>query len=334
MLRMTKSVAAGLVLAVLAWMPARAEVGDVKIAAQNGSNYLPLYVMEREKLVEKHLAAKGLGSTTVTWTRLGSAQAIVDSFLAGAIHFSANGVTSTGLLWDRTRNGIGVKAVSALVASNIWMMTKRPGLKSLRDLTDKDRIALPGIKSSAQALMLWMAAEKEFGPGQWGKLDHLAVTMTHPEAMAAVLKGVGDITVHAATSPFADMEKKAGLWPILDLYSVTGGPQTGLNFCSTEQFRKDNPKTYEAVVAAFDEAIAWINADKKRAAQTYLDISRDKISIEDLTAIFLDPGYIFDQKPRGVGPALDMMHKAGLLKTKAQSWKDLYFPETQKLDGN
>lgn len=334
MRRMATGVAAGLLVALLAWVPARAEVNEVKIAAQNGSNYLPLYVMERDKLVEKQLAAKGLASTKVAWARLGSAQAIVDSFLAGAIYFSANGVTSTGLLWDRTRNGIGVKAVSALVASNIWMMTKRPGLKSLRDLTDQDRIAIPGIKSSAQALMLWMASEKEFGPGQWGKLDHIAVTMTHPEAMAAVMKGVGDISVHGATSPFADIEKKAGLWPIIDLYSVTGGPATGLNFCSTEQFRKENPKTYEAVAAAFDEAIAWINADKKRAAQAYLDISHDKISIEDLTTIFLDPGYIFDQKPRGVRAALDMMHKAGLLKTKAQSWKDLYFPETQKLDGN
>ena len=331
---MVNGVATGLLAALMIWGPARAEVGDVKIAAQNGSNYTPLYIMERDKLIEKHLVAKGLTATTVTWTRLGSAQAIVDSFLAGALHFSANGVTSTGLLWDRTRNGIGVRAVSALVASNIKLMTKRPGLKSLRDLTETDRIALPGIKSSAQALMLWMAAEKEFGPGQWGRLDHLAVTMTHPEAMAAVMKGVGDISVHAATSPFADIEKKAGLWSILDLYDVTGGPATGLNFCSTEQFRKQNPKTYEAVVAAFDEAIAWINADKKRAAQAYLEISRDKISVEDITEIFLDPGYIFDQQPRGVGAALDMMHKGGLLKTKAQSWKDLYFPETQKLDGN
>lgn len=331
---MVKSAAVAILAALLAAGPARAEVSEVKIAAQNGSNYMPLFIMEREKFIEKHLAARGLTSTTVAWTRLGSAQAVVDSFLAGAIHFSANGVTSTGLLWDRTRSGIGVKAVSALVASNIWVMTKRPGLQSIRDLNEKDRIALPGIKSSAQALMLWMGAEKEFGPGQWGKIDHLAVTMTHPEAMAAVMKGVGDISAHAATSPFADIEKKAGLWPILDLYSVTGGPATGLNFCSTEQFRKANPKTYEAVVAAFDEAIAWINADKKRAAQAYLDISRDKIAIEDLTAIFLDPGYIFDQKPRSVGMMLEMMHKGGLLKTKAESWKDIYFPETQKLDGN
>lgn len=334
MRRLTNGIAAGFVIALMACVPARAEVSEVKIAAQNGTNYLPLFVMEGQKLVEKHLAANGLASTTVSWAKLGGATAVVDSFLAGAIHFSANGVASTALLVDRTKGGIGVKAVSALAASNIWFMTKRPGLKSLKDLNDKDRIALPSIKSSAQALMLWMAAEKEFGPGQWGKLDHLAVSMPHPEAMAAVTKSVGDVTVHAATSPYADLEKKAGLWPIIDQYTVTGGPATGLNFCSTEQFRNANPKTYEAVVAAFNEALAWINADKERAARFYQDFTRDKMPVEDLIAIMRDPGYIFDPKPRSVGAMLEMLHKAGVLKAKATSWKDLYFPETQKLDGN
>src|SRR5262245_19505507 len=245
---------------------ARAEVPEVKIVAQNGSNYLPLFVMQGNKLVEKHLAAKGLSATTVTWTRLAGPSAIVDAFLAGAVHFSGQGVPSTALIWDRTRNNMGAKAVAAMVASNIWLMTRKPELKSLRDLTDKDRIAMPSIKTSSQALFLWSAAEKEFGPGQWGKLDHLTVSLPHPDAMAAVLNSGGEITVHAATSPYADLEKKAGLKVITDLYAVEGGAVTGLNFVSTEVFRNANPVTF-AVVAAFDEAIDWVNADKPRAAQ-------------------------------------------------------------------
>ncbi len=109
---------------------------------------------------------------------------------------------------------------------------------------------------------------------------------------------------------------------------------TGLNFVSTEQFRKANPITYDAVVAAFDEAIEWINADKRRAAQFYLDVSKEKMSLDDLTQIMLAPDYIFGQAPHGVGAALDMMFKAGAIKTKAQSWKDMYFPEAQKLAGD
>jgi len=313
---------------------AGAEVPEVKIVAQNGSNYLPLYVMQGHKLVEKHLAAKGLASTAVTWTRLAGPSAIIDSFLAGAVHFSGQGVPSTALIWDRTRNTIGAKAVSAMVASNIWLMTRKPELKSLRDLTDKDRIALPSVKTSAQALFLWTAAEKEFGPGQWGKLDHLTVSLPHPDAMAAVLNPSGEITVHAATSPYADLEKKAGLHAITDLYAVEGGAVTGLNFVSTEQFRKANPVTYDAVVAAFNEAIGWINADKRRAAQFYLEVSKEKMSLDDLAQILMAPDYIFGQTPHGIGAAMEMMYKSGTLKTKAQSWKDMYFPEAQQLPGD
>jgi NitT/TauT family transport system substrate-binding protein len=329
------------IAAILALAPAlaqpllaHAEVSEVRIVAQNGSNYLPLYVMQGHKLVEKQLAAKGLASTTVAWTKLAGPSAIIDSFLAGAVQFSAQGVPSTALIWDRTKNGIGVRAVSALVASNIWLMTRKAELKSLRDLTDKDRIALPSIKTSAQALFLWTAAEKEFGAGQWGRLDHLTVSLPHPDAMAAVLNAGGEITVHAATSPYADLERKAGLHAITDLYAVEGGAVTGLNFVSTEQFRKANPITYEAVVAAFDEAIAWINADKRRAAQFYLEVSKEKMSLDDLTQVLMAPDYIFGKTPHGVAAAMNMMYKTGTIRTKPQSWKDMYFPETQQLPGD
>ena len=325
---------AGLALALAGPGRAGAELSEVRIVAQNGSNYLPLYVMQGHKLVEKHLAAKGLGSTGVVWSKLAGPSAIIDSFLAGAVHFSGQGVPSTALIWDRTRNGIGAKAVSAMVASNIWLMTRKPELKSLRDLTEQDRIALPSIKTSAQALFLWTAAEKQFGPGQWGKLDHLTVSLPHPDAMAAVLNPNGEITVHAATSPYADLERKAGLRAITDLYAVEGGAVTGLNFVSTEQFRKANPITYDAVVAAFDEAVEWINSDKRRAAQFYLEMSKDKMSLDDLTQILMAPDYIFGKAPHGIGAAMNMMYRTGTLKTKPQSWKEMYFPETQQLVGD
>lgn len=314
--------------------PARAEVSEVKLVAQNGSNYLPLFVMQGQQLVEKRLAEKGLSATQVTWAKLANPSVIIDGFLSGNVHFSGQGVPSTALIWDRTRNSIGVKAVSAMVASNIKMMCKDPAVKSVADLTDKHRIAIPSIRSSAQALFLWLAAEKTFGPGQFAKLDHLAVSLPHPEAMAAVINPVSEITVHAATPPFSDIERKAGLRAIADLYSVIGGPMTGLNFVSTEQFRKENPKTYEAVVAAYNEALAWINADKKRAGRFYLDIAKEKMTIDEFSEIMLDPDYLFDAVPRGIGLAMDMMHKTGGVKTKVTSWKDIYFPEAHNLPGN
>jgi hypothetical protein len=59
----------GFALALAGPRLAGAEVSEVRIVAQNGSNYLPLFVMQGQKLVEKQLAAKGLASTVV-WSKL------------------------------------------------------------------------------------------------------------------------------------------------------------------------------------------------------------------------------------------------------------------------
>jgi NitT/TauT family transport system substrate-binding protein len=88
------------------------------------------------------------------------------------------------------------------------------------------------------------------------------------------------------------------------------------------------------VVAAFDEAIDWVNADKPRAAQFYLDATKEKIALEALTKILMAPDYIFGKTPRRVGAAIEIMHKAGILKTKPQSWKEMYFPEAHALPGD
>jgi len=57
MLRRLATAMAAILMSLGLALPAAAEVPEVKIVAQNGSNYLPLFVMQGNKLVEKHLAA-------------------------------------------------------------------------------------------------------------------------------------------------------------------------------------------------------------------------------------------------------------------------------------
>jgi NitT/TauT family transport system substrate-binding protein len=247
--------------------PARAEIAEVKLAFQFGSNYLPLMVMENQKIVEKHLLQQGMKETKVGWMKLANPGAIIDAYLVGQIHFSGQGVPSTALIWDKTRATIGAKAVAAMSESNIYLNTRNPNVKSIRDLTEKDRIAIPSLKSSAQAVFLMMAAEKEWGEGQWGKLDHLIISLPHPDALAAMSNSSHEVNAHAATQPFHKMEMKVGARTIATFAEAAGGPATGLNFVSTQNFRDENPKTYAAVVSAYDEAIEWINADLRRATQ-------------------------------------------------------------------
>src|SRR5262245_63253926 len=69
--------------------------------------------------------------------------------------------------------------------------------------------------------------------------------------------------------------------------------------------------------------------DKRRR-----DASQEKISLADLTEILLAPDYIFGKTPHRVGAAIDMLPKAGILKSKPPSWKDMYFAEAHALPGD
>jgi NitT/TauT family transport system substrate-binding protein len=331
----TYALAVALSLFASTAVPARAEVKEVTLAQQFGIIFVPMMVMEQQKLVEKHAAAHGMPELKVTWTKLAGPAVMVDAMLSGSLHFSSQGVPSMMLMWDRTRGNVGVHAISAVNDSPIFLNTRNPGINSLKDYTEKDRIAIPSIKVSSQAIYLQMAAEKAFGPGKHNQMDHLVVALAHPDALAAVLNPGGEITSHFATSPFHEVEKKAGFKTILSSYDAIGGQSTILTFVTTDKFRKDNPKVYEIVKAAFDEAMDYTNADLRRAPQVYIDVSRDKKNtVEELHAIITQPGFAYSKKPSTVGAFAEFMHRVGLIKNKPTSWKDMFFPEAHAQGGN
>ena len=61
----------------------RAEVAEVVLGQQFGAVYLPAMVMDSQKLVEKHLAAAGMGDVKVNWAKLGGPAALNDATIAG-----------------------------------------------------------------------------------------------------------------------------------------------------------------------------------------------------------------------------------------------------------
>jgi len=113
-----------------------------------------------------------------------------------------SGLTGLLIIWDKTRNNIGVKGVASLPTAPMVLMVRNPNIKTIRDFTDKDRIAMPQAKSGPQATVLQMAAEKEWGPGQHGRLDELMISRPHPDAMAAMLSGGTEINAHFTNHPF------------------------------------------------------------------------------------------------------------------------------------
>jgi len=74
--------AAVLAITVLAAPMARAEVKEVRLARQLGLGYLQFYVMQDQKLVEKHGSALGLTELTASYRPLGTPTALTDALLS------------------------------------------------------------------------------------------------------------------------------------------------------------------------------------------------------------------------------------------------------------
>src|SRR4029078_2760230 len=112
------------------------------------------------------------------------------------------GVGPLVTLWAKTSGNLDVKAVSAINSMPLYLTTRNPDVKSLKDFTAKDKIALPAAKVSIQAGTLQMAAEKAFDEGQQDKLGALTVSMARPDAQAALLSGQSEIDAHFSSPPF------------------------------------------------------------------------------------------------------------------------------------
>lgn len=318
----------------LASSAALAELSEIRVAKQYGIGYLPLMLIEDGKLIEKYAKAAGV-DVTVTWSTFAGGNVMNDALLSNSMQIASGGVGPLVILWSRTRGNLDVRAVAALNSMPLLLVTRNPNVQTIKDLSDKDRIGLPAVKISVQALALQMAAEQAFGPGQHNRLDPLTVTMAHPDAMQALLSGQSEVNSHFGSPPFQYQElAKPGMHVVLNNYDVMGGAVTFNLVWTTDKFRTENPKLYEAFVKALDEAQATINRDKRAAAEAYLRISKDKDAVDNIARMLNDPQIVFTTTPQNVMKYADFMAKTGAIKVKPETWKDLFFPNVHAAPGS
>ncbi len=330
-LRILAAAAAGLGAAGVA----HAEVDEVKLVSQYGIGYMQLTLMKQDKLVEKHLAKAGLAASKVTWAKVAAGAAANDALLSGNLHFASGGTGPALILWDKTRGNLDVRGVAALSSMPNLLITRNPKIKTIRDLTDKDRIAMAGAGSSVQTTYLQMAVSKEYGIENYKKLNPLMVGLPHPEGLRALLSGTGEINSQFTSPPFQNYALETpGITTVLNSYDVMGGRNTFLMVWSTNKFREANPKSYKAVFDAMKEATAAINADKKRAAEVYVQEGGGKESVDKILKIMSDPQVNYTMSPERLLPYAQFMHQVGTLKNKPAAWQDLFFPELHDQPGS
>ncbi|MDB5879919.1 MAG: nitrate/sulfonate/bicarbonate transporter periplasmic protein [Variovorax sp.] len=331
--RTAAAILAGVTL-LTASLAAQAE-GQIRIAEQFGVVYLLLNVAQDQKLIEKHAKAEGVDAK-VEWVKLSGGSAVNDALLSGNIEIAGAGVGPLLTIWDRTRGRQNVKGVASLGNFPYYLVSNNPAVKTIADFTEKDRIAVPAVGVSVQSRVLQLASAKLWGDKDFAKLDKISVAVPHPDAAAAIIKGGTEITGHFGNPPFQDQELEGNPQAhiVLNSYQVLGGPSSATVLYATDKWRKENPKTYKAFVAALDEAAAFVTANPEKAADIYIKVSNAKIDRNLLLKIIKNPEVQFKTTPQNTYPLAEFMHRVGAIKNKPASAKDYFFEDAHNASGN
>jgi len=208
-------------------------------------------------------------------------------------------------------------------------------VKSIKDFGPDDRIAVPTIRASMQAMMMGIALEQAYGIGQHGRLDSNQVQLGHPDALQALLSPQHEVNSHFSIPPFQDIAMKSPLvHHVLTSTDVLGGPASITNAWSTQRFVEGNPIKIKAFIAALDEASDMVVNDTRAAAEIYLGVTKEKITVDELVAVIKQPGAIFSATPQRSMLWAEYMHRIGLIKQKPASWKDYSFPNIHDRNGS
>jgi NitT/TauT family transport system substrate-binding protein len=313
---------------------ARAEAGQVRFARQLGLGYLQFYVMQDKQIVERRAGEAGLGKVTTVYSGMGTPTAIADALLSGNVDVIGVGLPSFLTLWDKTRANMDVRAMMAMNRQPAFLNTRNPRIRSVRDFTDSDRIALPAPKVSVQAIMLQMIAEKTLG--KFDALDKLTVGMSHPDGTAAMLSGKLEITSHFTSAPFQyqQLEGDPAIRKLLSSYDATDGPNTFSAVATVARWREANPRLYRVVYDSILEADDFIVAHPREAAEIFIRIENTRLPVDFVQKLITDPEFSYAPEPENVMKIYRFMHKVGALKILPQSWRDLFFPEAHGRKGN
>jgi NitT/TauT family transport system substrate-binding protein len=333
-MRRTAALLAGAILLLPAL--ARAEVDTVKIPkGAGGIGFLPLVIMEEKKLVEQEAGKLGI-KLTAEYVQLGGPAVVNDMLLSGNAHLAPAGPPAFITIWDKTASSMKVKGVAAMTSIPMYLNTSAPHLKSLRDLTPNDKIAVTAVKVSIPAIIMQMAAIKEFGKADYARYDPYTVSLTHPDGVIALLSGKTEITAHFTSPPFHQRERKdVRIRTITTSNEIMGGPSTFTMLYAPTRFHDENPKVYAAVLKALQSAIDFINADKKAAAAVFLGSSEGKgWKLEDVMEVLDDPDVRFTTSPENVMTYANFMADVGSIKTRPKAWQEMFFPEIHGVKGN
>lgn len=315
--------------AALGWLalcaaPASAEE-PVRIGLGFGLAFLPAYICEDLKLVEKYGRQAHL-DLKASYQRFFGARPLQAAIGTEVIDIAPFGIAPLLANWQKTKDTPQqILAVSGLTTLPPVLLANRPEVRTLADFRSSDRIAIPSA-SAPQLYLLQMQSEKVFG--QYDKLRSQIVVRSHPDAVADLLAEKGPIAGYFSSAPFTELALADGrVHKVLSAADVIEGKTSFLILGATKAYVAAHPKTPEAIAKAMDEAARLIHDDPHRAAEIFLAHEPSRtLDAGMLAAILSDIKDEFGSPVHGVAAFADFMNRHGELKEPPQSWKEIVAP--------
>jgi NitT/TauT family transport system substrate-binding protein len=308
--------------------------GQIRIAQQFGIGYLILDVVQDQKLIEKQGKKEGL-DIKVEWNSLSGSTGMNEALLAGALDVVSAGAPPALVLWDRTRGRQNVKAIASLGSMPNYLLSSNPNVKTVKDFSSKDRIAVPAAGVGFQSRTLQIETARLYGKDNYKRFDDISVSLSHPDATAALLAGGSEINAHFSSPPFQyqALENK-NVHKVISSFDILGGPASFNFLYTTQKFHDENPKTYRAFYNALVEAAEFIRNNKARAADTFIRVQKSRLAPEFVRKIVEDPEINFTVSPERSFVYAEKLYEIGVLKNRAASWKDYFFEEAYAQPGS
>jgi NitT/TauT family transport system substrate-binding protein len=324
LLRRFLCAAAALVALSGALVPARA-AEPVRIGIGFGLAFLPIYLCDDLKLIEKHGKDAHL-DLKASYQRFAAAGPLQDAIRAGAIDMGPFGTAPLLAAWEKAKDTPRqILAVSGITSLPLVLLTNRANVRTIADLRPADGIAMP-TASSPQMYLLQMQAEKIFG--QYDRLLSQIVMLPHADAVAALIEATGPVAGYFSSAPYTQIAlEDARIHKVLSSSDVIGGKASFLIMGATRAYTAAHPKAAAAVAGAIEEAARIIHDDPRRAARVYLAHEPSKaLDVAALEAVLDEIKDEFGSAVYGVQAFADFMGRHGELASPPQSWKEIVAP--------
>jgi NitT/TauT family transport system substrate-binding protein len=98
--------------------------------------------------------------------------------------------------------------------------------------------------------------------------------------------------------------------------------------------RDGNRAAFAAVLAALAAAQEWIGANPEDAAAIYIAEQGSKLAPDFVARMLRDPLIRFHRDPENTMRIADFSFRTGRIKTKIETWQELFFEDAHHLSGS